>query len=124
MTSSRAEAYLASIFHGQRLDHVYEGTREARERWESVRVELEELAHRGGEEAQERYREMKPQVDALARALEDLGRSEEAREVRRRLDDLLRRGSEGPAPPPLPEAPPPPPREVPPAPGGGGTPGR
>ncbi len=37
LTRDRAEARLASIFHGQKLDWIAEGTRENRERWHNLK---------------------------------------------------------------------------------------
>jgi len=37
LTKERAETHLASIFHGQKLDGIAEGTRESRERWHNLK---------------------------------------------------------------------------------------
>jgi cysteine synthase len=37
LTRERAEACLASVFHGQKLDWITEGTRESRERWHNLK---------------------------------------------------------------------------------------
>ncbi len=37
LTRERAEARLASVFHGQKLDWITEGTRESRERWHNLK---------------------------------------------------------------------------------------
>ncbi len=37
LTRERAEALLASVFHGQKLDWIAEGTRESRERWHNLK---------------------------------------------------------------------------------------
>ena len=37
LTRDRAEAHLASIFHGQKLDWITEGTVENRERWHNLK---------------------------------------------------------------------------------------
>jgi len=37
LTKDRAEAHLVSIFHGQKLDGIFEGTRESCERWHNLK---------------------------------------------------------------------------------------
>jgi ABC-type transporter Mla subunit MlaD len=63
--------------------------KEVREELEAARRELDEAAEGASEQAKESYRALRERMDHLAAELEKLGRSEQARELRERIEKLF-----------------------------------
>ena len=63
--------------------------KEIREELEAARREIDEAADGASEKAKEGYQALREQMDHLTAELEELGRSEQARELRERIEKLF-----------------------------------